>query len=139
MKLCPCIRAKYLRFYEEAKVQGIKLTTIETQRDLERQIYYKQIGSSRTLKSYHLPHPPLGLSLAFDVCPTEYLKIKYWNPGGELWEKLGVIGRTLGLGWGGDWQGWKDRPHFDLHECECEEPFPEGVTIAFAEQPKATA
>jgi peptidoglycan L-alanyl-D-glutamate endopeptidase CwlK len=30
----------------------------------------------------------------------------------DFWEKMGAIGRSVGLEWGGDWEKWKDKPHF---------------------------
>lgn len=119
LRLCPCIRARFLDLAEQAKASGIALAVIETARDAERQAHYRRIGTSRTLKSLHLPQPPHGLSLAFDVAPKDYLRDKGWNPGGELWDRLGEIGRALGLEWGGDWD-WQDCPHFQLKRCLCE-------------------
>lgn len=30
------------------------------------------------------------------------------------WDKLGQLGKAVGLEWGGDWRTLKDRPHFEL-------------------------
>ncbi len=30
------------------------------------------------------------------------------------WDEIGAIGKSLGLEWGGDWTGFRDRPHFQL-------------------------
>lgn len=57
--------------------------------------------------SYH------NYRLAFDVVPEEYLSDPDWNPKGPYWNKLGTIGKALGLEWGGDWKK-KDRPHFQV-------------------------
>lgn len=120
LALCPCVRSRFLDLVERAKAVGIELVVIETARDLNRQRWYKAHGLSQTLNSYHLQQPPGGKSRAFDVCPRAYLRTKQWNPGGSMWERLGEIGRALGLEWGGDWDGWKDRPHFQLTACQCE-------------------
>lgn len=118
--LCPCIRSQYRAFLLGSKEAGIDVATIETGRDAERQQYYVDHGTSQTLNSYHLPHPPNGLSLAFDVCPRAYLTLKGWNPGGVYWIRLGTLGRSLGLEWGGDWRGdFVDRAHFQIKKCEC--------------------
>jgi len=37
-----------------------------------------------------------------------------WNRPESEWEKLGELGKSLGLEWGGDWVSLKDRPHFQL-------------------------
>ena len=119
LRLCTCIRAKYLALHARAKASGLVLVTIETARDFTRQRYYKSIGVSKTLNSLHLPQPPNGLSLAFDVAPKDYLRMKGWHPGGPLWDQLGKIGEELGLEWGGRWRIFVDRPHFQFKTCRC--------------------
>jgi len=119
--LCPCVRALCVELVGTAKVHGIRVAVVETLRDLPRQRYYAETGVSRTLASPHLPQPPNQLSLAFDLVPREYLPMKLWNPGGELWTRLGALAGDLGLMWGGDWRRWKDRPHFYLDRCRCKE------------------
>lgn len=46
----------------------------------------------------------------------EYEKKRF--PGAEmerLYTKLGQIGKSIGLHWGGDWKSFQDQPHFELH------------------------
>jgi peptidoglycan L-alanyl-D-glutamate endopeptidase CwlK len=118
-KLCPCIREKLERVLAGAEERGIRVTLLETLRDEERQRYYMSQGSSRTMNSKHLPQEPNGLSLAFDLAPTEYLSERLWNPEGELWAILGHLGELQDLQWGGRWTLFRDRPHFQLQRCEC--------------------
>lgn len=33
----------------------------------------------------------------------------------RLYTQLSVIGKSLGLSWGGDWDDFQDQPHFELH------------------------
>lgn len=33
----------------------------------------------------------------------------------RLYTKLAVLGKSLGLSWGGDWKNFQDQPHFELH------------------------
>lgn len=119
--LCPCLRDRYFRFAIRALEEGIGCTLLETLRDMERQAHYIATGVSWTENSRHLPQPPKGLALAFDVAPTEYLSMKGWNPTGNEWAVLAAIGKTLGLVWGGDWKV-RDRPHFQLEFCVCPRP-----------------
>jgi len=58
--------------------------------------------------------------LAFDVVPVAYKGMLGWNPAGPLWERIGSIGESLGLTWGGRW-GTKDRPHFELEAAPLSE------------------
>ena len=37
-----------------------------------------------------------------------------YNTSGQFFEKVGAIGKAMGLEWGGDWKSIKDRPHFQL-------------------------
>jgi len=119
--LCPCVRLLYVQLRERAGAAGNEIALIETLRDATRQSYYLAMGVSWTLRSKHLPQPPHGLALAFDVCPKEYLAEKNWNPGGSLWYDLGREAEELGLEWGGSWMQ-RDYPHFALSECACSAP-----------------
>jgi peptidoglycan L-alanyl-D-glutamate endopeptidase CwlK len=126
--LCPCIRAKFHQLVETALIDGIATRCIETLRDDKRQAHYLAIGASQTRKSQHLPQPPFGLSLAFDLAPIDYLIRKNWYPVGVFWLHLARIGKELGLHWGGDWEGFRDQPHFYLKKCQC--PKPEEISVA---------
>ncbi len=37
-----------------------------------------------------------------------------WNATDTLWQLLGKVGKAQGFEWGGDWQGFVDRPHFEM-------------------------
>lgn len=118
--LCDCVRARYdllLSLLERVKVA---VEVIETARDEARQRYYHAIGVSETLHSKHLPQPPKKLSLAIDLCPASYLRMKFWNPEGDEWSILGGKVGEAGLLWGGAWRTFKDKPHCYLESCECE-------------------
>jgi hypothetical protein len=45
--------------------------------------------------------------IAFDIVFT---KLGYDGP----WDLVGMLGKSFGLKWGGDWKGFPDRPHFEL-------------------------
>ncbi|RDH97011.1 M15 family metallopeptidase [Caldimonas thermodepolymerans] len=51
-------------------------------------------------------------SRAFDIAFMRDGKASWADS--EPWDKVGAIGRSLGLEWGGDWKTFKDRPHFQL-------------------------
>lgn len=55
---------------------------------------------------------------ALDVCPLDVYNVDgpkklNWNPNHPVWHKIGVIGESLGLTWGGSWQK-RDLGHFEL-------------------------
>jgi peptidoglycan L-alanyl-D-glutamate endopeptidase CwlK len=87
--------------------QGIQLKIVSAYRSPSQQQALLDSGRGVTnagaLLSYH------NHRLAFDVVPTEYLSLPDWNPAGPLWAKIGSIGKSVGLEWGGDWKK-KDLP-----------------------------
>lgn len=91
--------------------QGIQLKIVSAYRSPAQQQALLDSGKGVTnagaLLSYH------NHRLAFDVVPTEYISLPDWNPAGPLWPKVGAIGKSVGLEWGGDWKN-KDLPHFQL-------------------------
>lgn len=112
-ELHPYLKAKALQLLEEAKKQGLRAKVIDTYRSPERQDWLYAQGRTRSgsivtyatgkdLSSYH------NWRLAFD-CIQDI-------PGKEFdavfLAKLGKIGQSIGLEWGGGWSGFKDAPHF---------------------------
>ena len=94
---------------------GIPILIVDTLRTpAEHQVNLLK-GTSWTKHSKHLD------GLAIDIVPYEVYTLK---PGGEklawdaewpLWERIGVIGESLGLRWGGRWKQ-KDLGHFEYVE-----------------------
>lgn len=60
--------------------------------------------------------------VAFDVAFEAGGSITYEGP----WEMLGAIGKVLGFEWGGDWEGFTDRPHFQFTADYSLEDFQQG-------------
>jgi len=55
-------------------------------------------------------------SLAIDICPYDVYKLHgpdklEWDNDDPVWQRLGALGKRLGMIWGGDWQN-KDMGHF---------------------------
>lgn len=90
---------------------GIPLKVVQGYRTPEAQQALLDSGKGVTnagaMLSYH------NHRLALDVVPLEYISMKDWNPSGSLWQRVGEIGKSVGLEWGGDWKK-KDLPHFQL-------------------------
>lgn len=103
-------------FLSRVATAGIALTVIDTDRTPAEQEQKLAQGVSWTTHSKHEPQSPEMKSEAIDVCPTEYLPMKGWNPGGPLWAQLGSIGESCGMFWGGRWThingGVGDPGHF---------------------------
>lgn len=107
--LADCFRPLASEVLRRCAERGVPLRVIETLRTVERHAANLRNGTSWTKVSKHLT------GLAIDVCPEEYLAIKGWNPDGKLWQVVGMVGRELGLRWGGDWKQ-RDMGHLEYVE-----------------------
>lgn len=68
----------------------------------------KTVTDARGLESYH----QYGLAADFWFEGYNYTNNQ---PPEAYWDILGAEGKALGLEWGGDWKGFRDRPHFEYH------------------------
>jgi len=59
-----------------------------------------------TLKSKHLE------GRAIDLAPSQDGKAIWWAAPAKVWERMGEIGESAGMAWGGRWKN-KDSPHFE--------------------------
>lgn len=90
------------------KNEGITIQVTSTLRDAEYQRFlYEHVPDSTNtpLIGAH------GFGLAFDVVPIVNGKAIWDNQG--MWNKIGTLGKSLGLTWGGDWKSIIDKPHFE--------------------------
>lgn len=53
-----------------------------------------------------------NFGFAFDVVPLVNGKAIWDSP---FWNRIGELGKRIGLVWGGDFQSFKDKPHFEFH------------------------
>lgn len=69
-----------------------------------------KVTNARGGQSFHQFHR------AYDCVPLVNGKA-VWDTGGAdllLWQKVGSLGMSLGLEWGGNWISFKEFPHFQL-------------------------
>lgn len=102
---------------QKAHKEGIFLIVTEGLRTMAKQNELYEQGRSKPGKivtnvrggySYH------NYGLAFDVCVCDIANGKLvpnWNVD-QRWKRVGEIGQSIGLEWGGDWTSIKDYPHF---------------------------
>lgn len=100
------------RLLELAAAEGIELVVTEGRRTVERQRELYAQGRTTpgpivtwTMNSKHLTGE------AFDVAVRVDGKLT-WPDDDALWERIGQIGESVGLRWGGRWEQ-RDRPHFE--------------------------
>lgn len=124
------VKERALELVERARIElGVRVIITQTLRTPEEQAHLYAKG--RTLPGPVITNAKPGYSwhnfgFAFDVAfLTKSGKLTYDGP----WDKLGAIGESLGLVWGGrmdiDKQkpgNQSDRPHFEYH--------PAGITLA---------
>lgn len=64
-----------------------------------------------TLRSRHLD------GKAVDLAPTRDGTTIWWSAPPAVWSRMGLIGQSFGLAWGGTWKGKEDTPHFEEAEA----------------------
>lgn len=113
--LRPEVATTARKFVSEAKKQGIDLLITCTYRDpaSQNELYAQGrtapgpiVTNARAWQSWH------QYRVAFDVVPIVAGK-PVWSDR-KLWERIGALGESLGLEWGGRWKTLVDRPHFQL-------------------------
>lgn len=111
--LKPKVRKLAYELISECEKEGIEIKIVQTLRSIRKQndLY----AQGRTKPGNIVTNAKGGYSfhnfgVAFDVCPVVNKKLE-WNDK-KLFKKIGAIGISLGLEWGGAWKTFKDLPHF---------------------------
>lgn len=140
--LAPDVQDMALALLQQCARQGLLLRVTQTYRTLEEQAALYAKGRTAPGEPCHhqgilraigtCPTHPLGAAVtnappgyswhnfrrAFDVAEQDKTPYDLGVPGPRdddaLWEKIGGIGESLGLIWGGRWK-FPDRPHFEHH------------------------
>lgn len=113
--LTPEMQVLCKKFIEECKTQGIDIIITSTYRDFESQdALYAQ---GRTKPGIKVTNAKGGFSfhnfrVAFDICIVVNGKADWSNT--ALYNKVGQIGKAVGLDWAGDWVSFKELVHFQL-------------------------
>lgn len=103
-----------VRLVEECKKQGLEIKITDTLRSkAEQDALYAQgrttSGSKVTNATY--PKSNHNWGIAFDFCRNDGKGAFYDNDG--FFTKVGKVGKSIGLSWGGDWTSFEDKPHFE--------------------------
>lgn len=119
-ELHPAVKRRALAFISACDADGITLLITSTYRDHASQdALYAQgrngrpgpvVTNAKGGQSFH------NWRMAFDVVPLVNGK-PVWSTSGEsgkLWRKVGLIGKSCGLEWAGDWKRFPEFPHFQF-------------------------
>lgn len=93
----------------EAGIGVVLIDTLRTEEEHRRNV---AAGVSWVKRSRHLPNGR-GKAEAVDLAPEICTREKGWAPAHPHWQKMGEIGESLGLVWGGRWKV-RDLGHFEL-------------------------
>ena len=112
--LLPAVKERVEKFINSAKTAGIDLLITSTYRDNASQdALYAQgrttpgkiVTKAKAGQSWH------NYKCAVDVVPIVAGKAR-WDAKEEIWQQVGVLGKAAGLEWAGDWNRFKEYPHF---------------------------
>lgn len=95
-----------LKLFINAHKEGLKICVFETYRSQERQLDLFNKGKTKLSKN-GMHHFGIAADIVFRTEKNQPI----WQ--GD-WATLGKIGKDLGLYWGGDWESFRDYPHFQL-------------------------
>lgn len=125
--LHPELQQKALKLAEKCKKSGIGIKFSECVRTKEEQdLLYAQgrtrpgnIVTNAKGSSYSSQHQ-WGIAVDFyldmDIDGDGAKADDAFNNSTHMFEKVGAIAKSIGLGWGGDWTGLKDTPHLYLKD-----------------------
>lgn len=102
------------RLVEECAKKGLKIKITDTLRtQAEQNALYAQgrskPGSIVTNAKY--PQSNHCWGIAFDFCRNDGRGA--FDDSDGFFTKVGQVGKSIGLSWGGDWTSFKDKPHFE--------------------------
>lgn len=110
--LHPLFKPKAIELLARCVEAGYMVMVVDTLRTPEEHAENLRKGVSWTTRSKHLD------GFAIDIAPYEQYALHEadklnWNANDPVWKKLGEIGESIGLVWGGRWKQ-KDLGHFEM-------------------------
>lgn len=137
--LHPELAKRYMAFANECEHQNIDYMVTCTWRSIPDQNELYAQGRTKPGRivtwarggesSHNFTIGAKPASLAFDICAIRHDKLVWSTKGNgldsdplddetddlELWQRLGLAGKSVGLVWAGDWSvGKREFPHFEL-------------------------
>ena len=106
--LYPSFLFPLVTLFARARNEGLSVALYETYRSQERQLELFNQGAT-TLKKNGMHHFGVACDIVFLTATGNPSWAATHN-----WARLGAIGKSVGLEWGGSWSGFTDKPHFQL-------------------------
>lgn len=115
--LHPSFRALIERAIAFAAQRGVRLVPVQGHRTEDEQAALYAQG--RTAPGSIVTNAGPGQSLhnygvAVDLVPADLINTPNWSPESPLWNVVGEAATAAGLEWGGNWNGFVDRPHVQM-------------------------
>ena len=111
--LAPALTGIVPDLIDGARKAGLCVGIFETLRSVDRQDFLYETGASKvkgdSLAAKHVQ------GRAIDVVFLDWYGRWSWSNHWD-WEMLGGIGEGLGLIWGGRWESFPDKAHFQLED-----------------------
>jgi len=104
------------QFVERARAAGFPIVITSGRRTMDEQaaLYAKGRTSPGGIVTNAQPGDSAhNFGLAFDFAFGDAIGRPTW-PKDAPWATVAMIGKKLGLDWGGDWKSFVDQPHFEL-------------------------
>lgn len=121
-ELAPRMRRAVQAMLKECHARSLDAMVYEAMRTDELARMYFQLGASKARDARHTWH---GYGLAVDVISLSRAWKAWEDP---VWTAAVVaIAKKHGLDWGGDWETFVDKPHFQWGQCR---PSPSAAGIA---------
>ncbi|NTU99348.1 M15 family metallopeptidase [Candidatus Falkowbacteria bacterium] len=112
-QLRPKVKRLAQKLVAECQARGVGIVITSCYRSFEDQdkLYAKgRAESGKIVTNARGGYSMHNYGVAFDICPIENGKLNWSNL--LLFAKIGRIGESIGLEWGGAWKAFTDKPHF---------------------------
>lgn len=113
--LHPEVQAIIPKFLDACKQKGltVKITdTLRTKAEQDKLYAQGRTTSGKIVTWVKYPYSNHNWGMAFDICRNDGKGA--YNDNDGWFGKVGKIGKSFGLEWGGDWKDSVDKPHFEL-------------------------
>ena len=101
-----------VRVVERAARDGTKFRVIEGLRTMDRQAELVRAGKSQTMRSRHLTGHAVDLAALDEAGKVTWARPAYEALASRV--KAAAAAEGVPIGWGGDFRGFFDGPHFQL-------------------------